>query len=102
VLGIPTIGCAKSILVGEYDELADEPGSHAELTDPHTKELLGYVLRTKCGVKPVFVSPGHLITHGEALDLVKKCILRHRIPEPTRAAHTLVNEYRKKSLPTKL
>ena len=51
-------------------------------------------LRTKRGVKPVFVSPGHLITLEESVALVRSCVLKHRLPEPTRFAHDTMNEYR--------
>jgi deoxyribonuclease V len=94
VLGIPTIGCAKSVLTGVYDEPADEPGSTSPLTDPKTGEVIGMALRTKSRVKPVFVSPGHLITIEESVELVMSCVRKHRLPEATRFAHNTVNEYR--------
>ena len=94
VLGLPTIGCAKSILTGVYEEPGAEPGSTSDLVDPKTGEVIGAALRTKRNVKPVFVSPGHLITLPEAVDLVWRSALRHRLPEPTRYAHKTVNEYR--------
>lgn len=94
VLGIPTFGCAKSVFTGVYDDPADEPGSTSPLQDPKTGEVIGMVLRTKARVKPVFVSPGHLITLGESVELVRRSVLRHRLPEPTRFAHNTVNEYR--------
>jgi deoxyribonuclease V len=94
MLGIPTIGCAKSVLTGRFEAPADEAGSTSPLTDPSTGEILGIALRTKTGVRPVFVSPGHLITLPEAVDLVRSCVRKHRLPEPTRLAHNTVNEYR--------
>lgn len=94
VLDIPTIGCAKSVLTGIYKEPGEEPGSVSYMRDPKTREVIGAALRTKRRVKPVFISPGHLITLEESLELVKKCVLRHRLPEPTRQAHLYVNEYR--------
>ncbi|HEX8591243.1 MAG TPA: deoxyribonuclease V [Candidatus Paceibacterota bacterium] len=98
VLGVPTIGCAKSVLTGVYEEPGDEPGTTTPLMDPKTKETIGMALRTKQKVKPVFISPGHLITLTEAVELVKSCVLRHRLPEPTRFAHNTVNEYRRRDL----
>jgi deoxyribonuclease V len=95
LLGIPTIGCAKSVLIGTYDEPPQEPGSYSPLIDTKTGEVLGAALRTKQNVKPVFISPGHLITQDEATALVASCVRKHRIPEPTRLAHNIVNEYRK-------
>jgi len=99
LLSIPTIGCAKSVLTGVYKEPGDEPGSFSYLYDPlNTKEILGVALRTKRGVKPVFVSAGHLITLPEAVEIVKSCVRKHRLPEPTRLAHNKVNEYRVQAL----
>lgn len=94
VLGIPTIGCAKSVLTGVYEEPGNEPGDTSYLYDKKTNEIIGAALRTKRNVKPVFVSPGHLITLQESIDLVFSCVRKHRLPEPTRFAHNTVNEYR--------
>lgn len=99
VLNVPTIGCAKSVLTGVYDEPGDEPGSVSYMYDPHdAQEIIGAALRTKRGVKPVFISLGHKITLAESLEIVKHCLIRHRLPEPTRLAHATVNEYRKRSM----
>jgi len=94
VLGVPMIGCAKSVLTGVYKEPADEPGSVSYMHDKNTQEVIGAALRTKRGVRPVFVSAGHLITLEESIELVKSGVLKHRLPEPTRQAHLMVNEYR--------
>jgi deoxyribonuclease V len=95
ILNTPTIGCAKSVLTGTYKEPKNIPGSISYLYDKFNKtEVLGAALRTKVNVKPVFVSPGHLITLEESIDIVKNCIKKHRLPEPTRFAHNTVNEYR--------
>ncbi|MDB5264768.1 MAG: Endonuclease [Parcubacteria group bacterium] len=93
-LGIPTIGCAKSVLTGFYEGPDTEAGSTSPLIDLKTNEVIGMALRTKRGVKPIFVSPGHLITLEEAVELVWSCVRKHRLPEPTRFAHNTVNEYR--------
>lgn len=98
VLDIPTIGCAKSVLVGTYTEPDDEPGATSDLIDPKTGEVLGAALRTKRNVKPVFISPGHKITCADAVNLVRRCVRKHRLPEPTRFAHNAVNEYRRADL----
>ena len=92
ILGIPTIGCAKSVLVGSYEEPGIEAGSLSYLYDK--KEIVGAALRTKRKVKPMFISPGHLITLEESIEIVKNCVRQHRLPEPTRLAHTMVNGYR--------
>jgi deoxyribonuclease V len=94
VLGIPTIGCAKSVLTGVYEEPGNEPGDFSYLHDKKIEEVIGAALRTKRNVKPMFISPGHLITLQESIDLVYSCIRKHRLPEPTRLAHNTVNEYR--------
>ncbi|MDB5237536.1 MAG: Endonuclease [Parcubacteria group bacterium] len=95
VLGIPTIGCAKSVLTGIYEEPGNEPGDTSYLYDKYNREeIIGAALRTKRNVKPVFVSPGHLITLQESIDLVYACVRKHRLPEATRFAHNTVNEYR--------
>lgn len=91
----PTIGCAKSLLTGGYEEPDASPLSTSPLIDK--QEQIGTVLRTKNKCKPVYVSPGHLITMQESLAIIKQCIRKHRIPEPTRLAHLLVNEIRIKN-----
>ncbi|MDB5204701.1 MAG: deoxyribonuclease [Candidatus Taylorbacteria bacterium] len=95
ILNIPTVGCAKSVLTGVYDEPGDTPGSISYLYDNwDNKEIIGAALRTKKGVKPVFISPGHLITLEESIELLKSCVRKHRLPEPTRQAHLAVNRHR--------
>lgn len=93
LLNLPTIGCAKRVLVGTYEEPENRRGAYTYLTDKD--ETVGAVLRTKINVKPVFVSPGHLITLEESIELVLSSNVRHRLPEPTRLAHNTVNEYRR-------
>ncbi len=100
-LDIPTIGIAKSILTGTHEPLGFEQGASIELFDiKNPKEVLGVVLRTKKNVKPVYVSPGYKITVKDAERIVRSCIGKYRIPEPTRLAHECVNEYRRKNLPS--
>ncbi|HVV38757.1 MAG TPA: deoxyribonuclease V [Candidatus Paceibacterota bacterium] len=94
-LNVPTIGCAKSVLTGVYKEPENKVGAVSYMYDRYNKtEVIGAALRTKVGVKPVYVSPGHLITLQESIELVKNCVIAHRLPEPTRFAHNTVNEYR--------
>jgi deoxyribonuclease V len=88
-----TIGCAKSLLAGSFEMPENVPFSTSPMT--HREENIGTALRTKVNCKPVFVSPGHRITLKESVDIVKKCVRRYRIPEPTRLAHLLVNKVRK-------
>ena len=84
-LDLPTIGCAKSILCGQHRPVGEEAGSHTELL--HNGELVGAALRTKAGVKPVYVSVGHRISLASALQWVIRCCRGYRLPEPTRLAH---------------
>ena len=87
LLDIPTIGCAKSRLVGEYGEPGLEKGDWEYLRD--REEIIGVVLRTRREVKPVFVSVGHRITLHSAVYYVLQCCRGFRITEPVRAAHRL-------------
>ena len=92
LLDHPTIGCAKSRLCGTYEEPAPARGSYAWLRDGG--ELVGAVVRTRAGVKPVFVSAGHKVRLDTAIDLVLRCARGYRLPEPTRRAHRLASEGR--------
>ena len=92
LLDWPTIGCAKSILVGRYGELGLEAGSRSPLVDKG--EQVGVALRTKSKVAPVYISPGHLTDLDSAVDLVLRSTTKYRLPEPTRQAHLLVNQLR--------
>jgi deoxyribonuclease V len=83
------IGCAKNMLFGKFPQLGEEKFSSSPITNGG--ELLGYALRTKQGVKPVYISPGNKMGVGQSLEIMKQCTLRHRIPEPTRLAHNAVN-----------
>src|SRR5919205_3282357 len=91
----PTLGCAKSVLVGRYEEPGEERGSRSPLVDPKTGETVGAALRTKTRVQPIFVSPGHLIDLAGAIELTLACDGGYRQPEPTRRAHLLVNALRR-------
>ena len=91
----PTFGCAKSVLVGKYEEPALARGSWTPLVDPKTQETVGAALRTKAKVQPIYVSPGHLIDLAAAIELTLACDGGYRQPEPTRRAHLLVNALRR-------
>jgi len=84
-LDTPTIGCAKSRLCGHHRIPGPEAGSYAELVDG--EEIIGAALRTKAGVKPVYVSIGHKISLESAIRWVIRCCRGYRLPEPTRLAH---------------
>lgn len=93
LLDVPTIGCAKSLLVGEHAEPALAAGSTAPLI--HNGELVGTVLRTRAGVKPIYVSVGHRVSLERAVRLVVRCLDGTRIPKPTREADRSVRELRR-------
>ncbi len=87
---IPAIGVAKSRLVGSHGTLPDQRGAWVPLRDGG--EIIGAVLRTRCGVKPLFISPGHRISLPTAVRFVLACTTRYRLPETTRWAHRLASE----------
>lgn len=89
VLDWPTIGCAKSRLVGTHGPVAAERGAWQPLEDQG--ETIGAAVRTRPGVKPVYVSPGHKADLATTISIVLVCAPRYRIPEPTRLAHTLAS-----------
>lgn len=91
----PAFGCAKSILVGVCDEPGEERGEWSPLRDAKTEEILGAALRTKRRVRPIYVSPGHMIDIEGALKLTLTSDGGYRQPEPTRRAHLLVNALRR-------
>lgn len=89
----PSIGCAKSILVGRHGPLGEERGSTAEIV--HKDEVIGMAVRTRDRVRPVYVSPGHLIDLETSVDIVLGVSAGYREPETTRRSHRLVNEARR-------
>jgi deoxyribonuclease V len=95
IINRPTLGCAKSVLVGKYEEPDEMRGNWTELIDPKNGETVGAAVRTKTKVQPIFVSPGHLIDLKGAIKLTLDCDGGYRQPEPTRRAHHLVNALRR-------
>jgi deoxyribonuclease V len=85
----PTIGVAKTRLVGEHRAPPARRGAWVPLTD--RGERIGAVLRTRAGVKPVYVSIGHRVSLATAVRYVMACTARYRIPEPLRRAHRLAS-----------
>ncbi len=83
--GIPALGCAKSILRGDHAPLAAERGARAPLV--YRGKVVGTALRSRDGVKPLYISVGNRLTLEEATDLVCRCGVKHRLPEPSRFAH---------------
>ena len=93
LLDLPSVGCAKSVLVGEYEGLGQAAGSRAALVD--RGEVVGMAVRTRTGVAPVYVSVGHKIDLASAVEVVLRAAARYRLPEPTRLAHLHVNALRR-------
>lgn len=94
VLDVPTIGVAKSPLVGApAAALGEAPGLSQPLV--WKGAVLGAVLRTRRGAKPLYVSPGHRVSVATALDWVQRCGQGYRLPEPTRLAHAAANTARR-------
>lgn len=85
LLDLPSVGCAKSRLCGEYAEPDEEKGSWTALRDG--EEIIGAVVRTRDNVRPVFVSVGHRVDLETAVSLVLDCAPTYRLPETTRWAH---------------
>ncbi len=89
ITDIPSIGVAKSRLIGTFNAVPKAKGGWAPLMDDG--EVIGAVLRTRTGVKPVYVSIGHRISLATAIDYVLRCTPRYRLPETTRRAHHLAS-----------
>ena len=87
--GLPSLGVAKSLLVGSYDPPGPEPGQHTPIV--HRGEVLGYALRSKPRCNPLLVSPGHRVSAPTAVALVMDCLAGYRLPEPTRLADRLAS-----------
>jgi deoxyribonuclease V len=86
----PTIGCAKSRLIGSFDEPGRHKGNHSPLVNGN--EVIGAVVRTRTNIKPVFVSVGHKCTLEDAIKVILECMTKYRLPEPSRLAHQLVSK----------
>ncbi len=95
LLDVPSIGCAKSLLVGSHGPLAQERGATAAIV--HQQEVVGVALRTRPGVKPVYVSIGHRMDLETAVRIVLGVTGRFREPETTRRSHMLVNRLRREA-----
>ena len=92
---VPTIGVAKSRLIGSFEEPSREKGSWSPLT--HKDDVIGAVLRSRAGVKPLFISSGHRISLPTAIQLTLACTPKYRLPETTRLADRLASNRLKTS-----
>jgi len=93
VIGRPTIGCAKKILVGKFKEPALQKGAFSEIT--YHDKTIGCAVRTRDNTRPIFVSVGNLAKLNQCVKLILNCTGRYRIPEPTRLAHNKVTKRRR-------
>lgn len=87
--GVPTIGVAKSHFIGVYDPPGATRGDWNPVVDKG--EIIGAILRSKIGVRPIYVSVGHRISLATAVAYVLRCATRYRLPEPTRLADQLAS-----------
>ncbi|MCK4665281.1 endonuclease V [Candidatus Dependentiae bacterium] len=92
ILNTPTIGVAKSRYIGVFKEPGKRKGSVTDLVDKD--EIIGKVFRNRANVKPVFISPGHLVGMNDIINLVKMVSGKFRIPVPTRIAHIETGKFR--------
>ncbi len=86
----PTIGCAKSRLTGTFEPPGENKGDYSLLYDK--EETIGAVVRTRTGVKPLFISPGHKCTLDDAVRITLACTTKYRLPQPTRLAHQMITK----------
>ena len=94
--GRPSIGCAKSVLIGEHGPLARKAGSWTELRDDD--EVIGAAVRTRSAVRPVYVSQGYRVSLKTAIQMTLAVCDGVRIPKPTREADQLVREVKRSLL----
>lgn len=89
--GLPTLGVAKKRLCGRHEPVGERRGERSLLRDERSDEPIGWVLRSKDGVLPLIVSPGHRVSLASAPGLVLGWLTRYRLPEPTRLADRLAS-----------
>ena len=89
IVDIPTIGVAKSLLIGNHQELSEERGSWQPLVN--RGETIGAVLRTRVKTKPLYISSGHRVSLSTAIEYVLRCTPKYRLPETTRIADKLAS-----------
>ena len=96
LLDMPTIGCAKSRLIGEYKEPGMKKGNQSSLR--YHGKIVGAVLRTRDDVRPLFVSPGNKIDLRGSIEIALGCTQKYRLPEPLRRADFISKKIKRESL----
>lgn len=89
----PTIGCAKKILTGNFNNLQKEQGAFEYITENSAK--IGMAYRSRARVNPVFISPGHKVSFEDSRAIIDQCLTGYKLPETTRQAHQAVNKLRR-------
>ncbi len=90
ITDIPTIGVAKSRLIGTHGELGPEKGDWTPLL--HEEEVIGALLRTRTNVNPLYISSGHRVSLESAISITLACTTKYKLPETTRYAHHLASD----------
>jgi deoxyribonuclease V len=93
VIGKPTIGVAKGILIGD---LETSKGNADTAFITHKNEIIGAQITTKTGRKPMYVSVGHMISLRTAIKIVRQCTVNSSIPEPIALAHNIATAEKRK------
>ncbi|MHA2406099.1 MAG: endonuclease V [Candidatus Hermodarchaeia archaeon] len=93
IADVPTIGIASQNLCGEYNYEPEEPGQYTALT--YHKRKVGWVYKSKKECRPIFISPGHQVSHEQSLTITMNSINNHKLPEPLHQAHLLANREKK-------
>lgn len=89
----PTIGCAKNILTGTHAELPAKKGARTPLLDE--EEQVGFALRSRTGINPIYISPGHRVTFEDVYSVIMQSLGKYKLPETTRSAHRWANKLRR-------
>lgn len=95
----PTIGVAASRLVGEYDHVPENEGDAVPLI--YEGEQVGWLLKSRSGSNPIFISPGHRVGLDSSLKIVKTCLRGHKLPEPLQMAHATANKEKRRRASTR-
>jgi deoxyribonuclease V len=88
----PTLGCAKNILTGSHKELDSDKGSRTNLMDENEK--VGYALRSRTNVNPIYISPGHKLSFEDSYKIIMQVLTKYKLPRTTRLAHRWANKLR--------